>query len=947
MHSLLQLRQYGQSYWLDNLTRRMINDGELKRRVTEKGLRGVTSNPAIFNKAISASEDYDEQIRDLVGSRLQVHQIYEELVVTDVRDACDLLRPVYDESEGVDGFVSLEVSPYLAHDTEGTMSEARRLYHAVDRPNVLIKIPGTPEGTPAVEQMLYEGVNVNITLLFSIQNYEAVAEAYIKALERRRAAGRRVDNVASVASFFLSRIDVLTDQLLAHRFRSGLKAERGCTPEQLLGRLGIASGKLAYQSFKKLRTSERWKALEREGARVQRLLWASTSSKSPLYSDVYYVEPLIGPDTVNTMPSETIAAFADHGEVIDRSVEIDVEDSRQVFTNLKEVGVNPELVTEHLLNEGVQKFLDPFDKLMATLAQKRQQFLGNKLALQTVTLGKAGVTVQAGLAALDGRQFGRRMAEGDPFLWTSVSETAEKIGNRLGWLRSIAGFREKVDEIAGFAAGIREADFRHVVLLGMGGSSLCPEVCAAIFGSATGWPHLLVLDNTDPAAVRTVESQIDLAKTLFIVASKSGTTTETLSFYRHFYELAEKRLERPAGKHFVAITDPGSALAVEAERKQFRHWFENPEDIGGRYSALSCFGLVPMALLGMDIGRLLDRALEMQTSCGAYVPAAANPAVELGTVLGLLHRQGRDKVSFVLPESLDAFGYWIEQLLAESTGKQGVGLVPVEGEPVGYPGVYAADRVFVHMSTAEAEEAYTEQKLRGLEEAGHPVVRIQLGDKINLGAEFFRWEFATATAGALLEINPFDEPNVSESKENTRTLLTEWREKGRFNTDDPLVEENGIAVYGDPVSPWLENLSRDSLEAFLGGFVDLAGPPDYLALLTYFLRTPERHKTLQALRVSLRDRLKVATTLGYGPRYLHSTGQLHKGGPNRGVFVVITAEADEDTPIPGSEYGFATLQRAQALGDFRSLINKDRRVIRIHLAGDLDHGLREVARCIS
>jgi hypothetical protein len=354
-----------------------------------------------------------------------------------------------------------------------------------------------------------------------------------------------------------------------------------------------------------------------------------------------------------------------------------------------------------------------------------------------------------------------------------------------------------------------------------------------------------------------------------------------------------------------------------------------------------------MALLGMDIGLLLDRALVMQTSCGAHVPAAANPAVQLGTALGVLHRLGRDKVTFVLPESLAAFGYWIEQLLAESTGKQGVGLVPVEGEPLASPEVYASDRVFVHMSTAAGDEADTEQKLTALEKAGHPVVRIQLGDRINLGAEFFRWEFATATAGVLLGINPFDEPNVSESKENTRTLLTEWSEKGRFSEGEPLVLENNLAVYGDPTSPRLARISRDSLAAFLGGFVDLARPPDYLALLAYVLRTPGRHQTFQAIRGNLRDRFNVATTLGYGPRYLHSTGQLHKGGPNRGVFVVITAAADEDATIPGSDYGFATLQRAQALGDFRALTSKERRVIRIHLAGDVEDGLREVQRCLS
>jgi transaldolase len=371
MNPLLRLIECGQSYWLDNLTRGMIKSGDLKRRVREEGLRGVTSNPAIFHKAIAGSEDYDPQIKDLVAAGKDVAAIYERLVVTDIRDACDALRPVYNVSKGVDGFVSLEVSPHLAHDTEGTMSEARRLFQTVGRPNLFIKIPGTLEGLPAVEQMLYEGININITLLFAIERYEAVAEAYMRALERRSAEGKGVDRVASVASFFLSRIDVLTDQLLGNF----MKAEPDPAAGRLLGRFAIANAKLAYQSFKRTVAGDRWRRLEGKGARVQRLLWASTSTKNPRYSDVYYVEPLVGVNTVNTMPNETIAAFADHGKVVKDAVEAGIEEARQVPADLREVGIDPDRVTEQLLREGVQKFIEPFDKLMQTLAEKREVFL--------------------------------------------------------------------------------------------------------------------------------------------------------------------------------------------------------------------------------------------------------------------------------------------------------------------------------------------------------------------------------------------------------------------------------------------------------------------------------------------------------------------------------------------------------------------------------------------
>lgn len=373
MNPLLQLVECGQSYWMDNLTRGMIRSGALKKRVSEQGLRGITSNPAIFNKAISKSDDYDAQVQELIGEGRQVGEIYEELVVTDIQNACDLLRPVYEKSDGVDGFVSLEVSPYLAHDTEGTMNEVRRLFAKVNRPNVFIKIPGTQAGIPAIEQMLYEGVPVNITLLFSVERYEAVAEAYIRALQRRATDEKPVREVASVASFFLSRIDVLADQLLHHRLHNP-KAE------ELLGKTAVANAKLAYQSFKRIFSGERWEKLKKKGACVQRPLWASTSTKNPDYSDVLYVKPLIGPNTVNTMPEETIEAFADHGVVVENSVEADLAEARQVMDDLNQMGVDLRCITWQLENEGVQKFIDPFDELMKALKDKCQQFSVKRVA---------------------------------------------------------------------------------------------------------------------------------------------------------------------------------------------------------------------------------------------------------------------------------------------------------------------------------------------------------------------------------------------------------------------------------------------------------------------------------------------------------------------------------------------------------------------------------------
>jgi transaldolase/glucose-6-phosphate isomerase len=932
---LLHLINQGQSYWLDDLTREMIENGTLERRVREEGLRGITSNPSIFHKAITQGQAYEQQIASLVKEGLPVERIYERLVVDDVRRACDILTPVFHSSDGVDGFVSLEVSPHLIHDTAATIAETRRLFGEVDRPNLFIKIPGSPAGVPAIEEMLYEGVNINITLLFSITAYESVAEAYLRALERRAVEDKPLKTVASVASFFVSRIDVLVDQLLSQRILSAPAPDRGVGAQELFGQAAVANARLAYQSFLRIFSGERWERLAARGARVQRVLWASTSTKDPLYSDVRYVEPLIGRHTVNTMPERTIAAFADHGTVRADSVTECVEEARRVMEKLRVLGLDFEHVTWQLLNEGAEKFVRPYNALMATLAERRAVILGLQPGGLAASGGAAGEDVGDALSSLEERKYARRLHAKNTSLWTDDPEVARKIADRLGWLHCVETYGPRVAELIDFASAVKDEGTRHIVLLGMGGSSLCPEVNHLVFGAAPGFPRLTVLDNTDPAAVEAVEDEIDLDHALFIVASKSGTTTETLSFYNHFWERAEAREMVGVGRHFVAITDRGTPLAEEARSRGFRRVFENAEDIGGRYSALSYFGLAPAALIGIDVRALLSRAGRMAISCSAALPAGSNPGIRLGAILGVLARAGRDKVTFVVTEELAPFAAWAEQLLAESSGKDGKGLLPVEGEALGPPSVYGPDRVFVAVQLEGIPSRPIERRLAALERKGHPVVRLKLSDRLDLGGEYFRWEVATATAGMILGVNAFDEPNVSESKRNTRDLLAEWGKERTFPSEPTLVEADGISVFGDAHDARGVGSPLDALVALL----DTAEAGDYVALLAYLQRTPARHEALQALRLTIRDRWRVATTLGYGPRYLHSTGQLHKGGPNTGIFVMLTADARGGRPIPGEPYDFATLQRAQALGDYRSLVQHGRRVLRIHLGENVEGAL--------
>lgn len=922
MNPLQQLFEQGQSVWLDNLTRGMVATGELERRVREEGVRGVTSNPAIFHKAIAKGGEYDPQIAALARQGATVQEIYERLVVEDVQAACDVLRPLYEASEGGDGFVSLEVSPYLIHDPEGTLAEARQLWAAVGRPNLMIKIPGSPAGVAAIQAALTEGINVNVTLLFAVEAYEAVAEAYLAALERRLAAGAPVERLASVASFFVSRIDTLVDQLLGHRLAVPVVGPRAAA---LLGQAAVANARLAYASFRRLFSGPRWDALAARGARVQRLLWASTSTKDPLYEDTRYVTPLVGPHTVNTMPEETIAAFVDHGRLDGPGVATGVEEAQALLAHLNELGIDVRAVTTQLLNEGAQKFMEPFDALLASIAARRQAALGLPAGEMTTSPAAAGGAAADVARALDARQFSRRLWARDASLWSPDEGVQGAIRQRLGWLDAAAEFAPRLGEVQRLAGEVVAHGYRHVVLLGMGGSSLCPEVCARIFGPAPGHPELVVLDSTDPDAVRAVEDRLKPGRTLFLVASKSGTTVETACLQKYFWGQTIAALgESGAGRHFVAITDPGTPLAAEGRALGFRAVLENPADIGGRFSALSYFGLLPMALLGIDASEVLARAQRMALSCGGEVPATANPGVRLGAVLGANALRGRNVLALALSPALAPFAAWVEQLVAESTGKQGKGILPLTGVPE--TPALASRCVTVAVTLRGEEDQEMARRLEALAAAGHPVVRLELADRLELGAEFLRWELATATAGAVLGVNPFDEPNVNESKALTRSLLAR-----REPQEPAAVAAGALQFFGPFVGP---------PDAPLAGLLSPA--PAYLALLAFFAPTPEREESLEQLRRQLAQRLGVPVTAGFGPRYLHSTGQLHKGGFPGGVYLVLTADPRGTLAIPGEPFDFTRLLHAQAEGDFQALLARGRRAVRVHLGADPLAGLKEL-----
>ncbi|HEV3056052.1 MAG TPA: bifunctional transaldolase/phosoglucose isomerase, partial [Solirubrobacteraceae bacterium] len=833
-------------------------------------------------KAILGSNDYDDELDQAARENLEAQAIFERLAIRDLQGAADLLAEVHRESGGRDGFVSMEVMPSAAYDTEATLEMARNYWQRLDRPNAMIKIPGTPPGVPAIEQAIYEGININVTLLFAVEAYEQVAEAYIRGLERRQAEGKSLD-VNSVASFFVSRVDTNVDKKLDELGRTDLQ-----------GTAALANAREAYGRFKEIFHGDRFAALREAGAAVQRPLWASTGTKNAHYSDVMYVDGLVGPETVNTMPLATLLAVADHGEVDGVTAE---EDPTAALEALAEAGIDMKQVTDELLDDGVKQFDDAIQRLLAGIDERRAAIVTG--APPTIH-ARLPDQVQGATAERVNKALSERVAERiwrrDPSLWGGPG--VPEIENRLGWLTVSEPMLEHASELHEFAASVRADGLTHAVLLGMGGSSLGPEVIRLSFGEVPDGLSLTVLDSTHPDVVLSVADSVPIDRTLFIVSSKSGGTIETLSHYRYFASVA-------GPEQFIAITDPGSPLETLANDNGFRRVFLNPPDIGGRYSVLSYFGLVPAALMGVSIEALLHRCQVAEQNCAHYDSSESNSGLWLGATLGELANQGRDKLTFIVSEPIQSFGLWAEQLVAESTGKQGRGILPVADEPLGDASVYGSDRVFAYLRNTDQPNADLDAAVEALADAGQPTLTLATHGPADLGRIFFLAEFAVAVAGWALEINPFDQPNVQEAKDKTKQVL-------------------------DAGLPTIDPASDEALRALLTD----AGPPHYVAVLGYLPPSDELDAAVSELRASIRELTGAAVTFGYGPRFQHSTGQEHKGGAPVGRFLQLVNTPTRDADIPGAGYSFGTLCAAEAAGDLETLRSHKLPAERVALEGD-------------
>jgi transaldolase/glucose-6-phosphate isomerase len=859
--SLKEVRRRNQSLWLDNIHRGLLTSGTLARYIDQCGVRGLTSNPTIYEHALARGHDYDDVLKSLMphyGQNLE--ELFFALALEDLRSAADLFAPIHEASEGQDGFVSLELSPKLADDADASVAQAQRLHNLAQRPNLLIKVPGTPAGERAIEELIALGVGVNVTLLFSPSQYLRAAEAYFRGLERRLA--RRLDlRVASVASVFVSRWDTAMNASLASSERN---------------RLGLAVAYHCYDTHRRLYATDRWKRLAAHGAHPQRLLWASTSSKDPTLPPAYYVEQLVYPNTIDTVPEPTLLAFLNEGQPRPTMT----DDDARLVPDLLSRGKNLKRTAEELQKNGcdafVRSFVSLLERLKAECQRLRQHTHSNEEPRHDSALTEA-------LEQAARNDVVARIWKHD---WTLWGQQPDEISNRLGWLHIVPSMRSKITELENFATECRDEGIRHVLWCGMGGSSLFASFTQSLDAPTSGSPRLDILDTSHPDFLRRRLEAYRPEETLVVVASKSGSTLETRTQLDLFWS------RDPNGRRYVAVTDPGTPLDELATSRRFRNVFRNDPTLGGRYSALSHFGLLAWALRGLPLEPLLHGAESMMHACLPSVSPQSNPGLKLGLLLGHHARSGRDKATILLPPPLRAFGGWLEQLLAESTGKHGRGIIPIVGEDLAPPDRYGDDRFFVALGGANDSR-------ETLRNAGHPVYHDPDLDRAPIGGQVFAWEFATAVAGHVLGINAFDQPNVEAAKKAAARIL-------EHRAPDIPIE-----------SPKT--------------FLERVRPHDYIGLQLYLDPESPILPDLMRLRTVLRDRTGAATTLGLGPRFLHSTGQLHKGGPREGVFLQVLDQAMGTLPIPGRKYGFEHLIRAQADGDYEALVDHGMRVARVRL----------------
>lgn len=925
--ALAVVRRHGQQIWLQGPRRFALSSEELAALVSEGTVSGFVFDMDVVDAALVDGADYAAARERARSSGWAPDRLLEDVLLEDAAAAAALLQKWRPGDASTRSWVAVDLPPHVGLAGEATAVWAGRLAEVTEGATALVKLPGTRAGLQAAENVIAAGYGIYLHHLFTVEQVRSALAAYLRGLRLALAAGRDLSRAAAVAAVNLLRIDVAVDQLLHDCMRRS-EDDRDLL-ESLLGRAALGTARVAADTVREFTEDAEWVRLQGKGAVPPLLAWEGTRTSSPARREMEYLEELIGPGTASVVSWSALAALRDFGKPSPR-LGRGIDEAREVLDDIAGAGIDLEAVADDLQKAAAGSDERRFGRLLNTVAA------GSARAQFDVAAGGLEQELRESLRELEKAAVGRRLWSRDASLWSTDDTDAPAIRNRLGWLALPETMREEALPLAAIARSRAGAKEGMALLLGMGGSSLGADALRIAFECR----NLTVVDTTAPGGIAAAAGRLQVDRSVFVVSSKSGGTAETDALEKFFFDQVSA-VRDDAGSRFFAVTDPGTPLHELARNRGYARVWLAPPDVGGRYSVLSVFGLLPAALMGIDVGRLLASAHRMAVLCGPEVPAHLNSAVVIGALMAVGARHGRDKLTFLTPPRLAGLGDWAEQLIAESSGKRGQGIVPVSREPLGDADRYGEDRLFVHFRVAGEEARANDELADEMQRRGHPVVRIVLTDVMDIGAELFRWEMATAVACAAMHVNAFDEPDVRDAKERAGALLQQYREEGRLGEPQPDFEEGSLAVMAPSTYEGLRQRLQpgSGLESWLSAHLRGARPPDYVGILAFLAPDLQTWHALQGLRALLRDRLGVATTLGWGPRYLHSTGQLHKGGGDGGVFLQLTADAASDLAIPGESYSFEVLLRAQALGDFQALAARGRRLLRVHLGREVETGL--------
>ncbi|MEF3280749.1 MAG: bifunctional transaldolase/phosoglucose isomerase [Elusimicrobiota bacterium] len=919
--------EIGQSLWLDNIRRDILLNNTLSGLIENYFVSGLTSNPTIFEEAIKDSK-YDESLKILSKKCNSIEDIAYTLMIEDIQRACDIFSEIYIKTKGNDGYVSIEIPPTVESKSE-IIKWAKDIFSKIGRPNAMIKIQATKDGISAMEDLIKQGINVNMTLIFSPKVYEEVASSYIRAIKWRYE--KKMDpDVFSVASFFVSRIDTAIDKELEEIANKEVNPNSREKILSLKGKSAISNSLIAYSKYLELFYSDSFSELIKNGFKPQKILWASTSTKNPSYPDTLYLNELCLKHSIATVPQQTLYAFFEHGNINKKPLFDRIIMAKTAIDEIKDLGINYEKILSDLLIDGLNKFKKSYENILKTIKEKILSLGCEEETIMQIY----NSDLNNEITKMNKDNFVKRLFDKDPSLWKKDKEHANIIKNSLGWLRLPEGLDNMIEDIEEFTREIiSEKKYENIVLLGMGGSSLAPEVLRSLF-QKNNFPKLYILDSTNPDLIRAVEKQINIKKTLFIFSSKSGGTVEPNSQYKYFYSKLKKLMKNP-GDNFIAITDKGTSLHILAQKKKFKRIFLNPSDIGGRFSALSYFGMLPAALCGCDIKKLI---LQSKILMDEIIKTDKNSATILGCFMAKNYSLGKDKLTIILPKKLERFGLWIEQLIAESTGKEGKGIIPVIETDVLDSDDYETDRMFVSLQFKNFINKDLEYKVDNLISSKLPVIKIYLDDLYDIGKEFYRWEIATALCGYFMGINPFDQPDVVTTKEITRKLLESKKDiklKPQY-----ILKNSEIYIANFKAQNEIKKYDDIFWEIF-----NIREDKGYYSICAYFPETEKMDNLLKKISFIITRTTTSPCIKSYGPRYLHSTGQLFKGGNNKGIFIILTNLAKKDIKIVGEDYTFHKLCLSQAQGDFLALKEKGRKVIMIHIkVKDIEREMRVIAK---